>query len=186
MKKIILSILFSAAAVVGMAQTGFKAGVGMATMDLPANGVAKMKTNFAVGLVQQIRLAPRVGLQIEQMYITKGYDSKQSLIYPNVQLEYLAVPVLATVKVPGGLRILAGPEFSYLLKENAPGELNKFDVGLAGALGFQISKIGFDVRYTHGMNKVYKNLNYVDGQGSIKSEEGGKNQVFMFSAYVVL
>jgi len=87
--------------------------------------------------------------------------------------------VLFKVKPAGGFIIFAGPQVSYLVKNNLRADVNvlgfsllntnlditnqfnRFDVGVTGGIGYESeSGIGINAAFERGFNRLDKNQNF--------------------------
>lgn len=101
---------------------GVKAGVNFSNVydEEGEDFVADGKTGFAGGVFLSIPIGKLFGIQPELMYSQKGFKSTANVLGSNYELKrtstYLDIPLLVQVKPIKFLTILAGPQFSYLLK----------------------------------------------------------------------
>ncbi|MBK9256718.1 MAG: PorT family protein [Saprospiraceae bacterium] len=132
MYKIILSLVVAAFLSVNLFaqdddrtqfQFGIKAGINFANVydeqgeDFRADG----KIGFAGGVFMAIPLVSVLGFQPEILFSQKGFKATGSLLGNTYGLtrttDYIDIPLLLAVKPIKELTILAGPQFSYLLKQ---------------------------------------------------------------------
>jgi hypothetical protein len=114
------------------------------------------------------------GIRVSQAFI--GENSSIGFLNPRLdvtsRMQYLDAPILAKVTTNQGFQVYAGPQFSYLLNQDAiveggilgfsyeqDFELNrgfrKFDVGLTAGLGYQLlNGLNFNVGYDYGLNSL--------------------------------
>lgn len=82
---------------------------------------ADAKLGFAGGLFFSIPLGTTIGLQPELLISQKGFKATGVILGSPYSLTrtttYLDVPILFALKPMGLITILAGPQFSYLLKQ---------------------------------------------------------------------
>lgn len=125
--------------------------------------------SFHAGALVDFKLTKNLYFQEEFLFSTQGAKIKDDVFGKNnVQVSYLAVPVLLQFRTNIGLYIEAGAQTSLRLGDN----LNKttysqfakqLDMGVAGGIGY-LSKtgLGIGVRYIGGMTKVANfNINNV-------------------------
>lgn len=141
--------------------SGFHAG---AYVSLP------ITANFSVepGL-----LYSQKGMRVSQTFLD---GSAVGFLAPRIdvtsRMQYIDMPVLAKVTTGSGFQLFAGPQFSYLLNQDAvveggilgfsyeqDFELNrgfrKFDVGLTGGIGYQmLNGININASYDYGLNSL--------------------------------
>lgn len=101
---------------------GVKAGVNLSNVyDEEGNDfVAENKVGFVGGAFVSIPLGKYIGFQPEVMYSEKGYKATGSNILGSYDYTrtttYLDIPLQLQLKPIENLTILAGPQYSYLLK----------------------------------------------------------------------
>ncbi|WP_136479797.1 porin family protein [Cognatitamlana onchidii] len=92
---------------------------------------------------------------------------KPELVYTNTKSDYdqdrfkmqkLDAPLLVGVRIIGPLSIFAGPSFQYILDSEFSGininDIEKeFSAGLNFGVGFNLKKLGVDLRYERGFSK---------------------------------
>jgi hypothetical protein len=160
---------------------GVKGGVNLASLeiddDTPAtNFNTNSKTSFHVGVYANIPVGGMFKLQPELLYIGHGSKVTGTPLAGNqgttqsyeVDMDYIAVPVMFQLSTPGGFFVEAGPQFSFLTtarQDNATGNdpdlkdagvIKKTDFAVLGGLGFT-SRIGLGVHatYIHGITNVF-------------------------------
>ena len=110
------------------------------------------------------------GMQITEILEDKIFLPIQAKAV--VKSHYLDIPIMAKVKVAQGFQVFAGPQVSYLManrlktkagilgfnvQENFPIDagFRKFDVALAGGLGYQFANgTNISASYEHGLNSI--------------------------------
>lgn len=135
MKKIILAIVAATFIVnVGSAQMnsmdlreeltfGVKAGVNLANV-YDSEGEEfdnEAKLGLAAGAFVSIPLSTYLGIQPEVLFSQKGFKATGSVLGSDYEFKrttnWLDIPLLLAVKPSPALTILAGPQYSFLLKE---------------------------------------------------------------------
>lgn len=137
---------------------------------------ADSKFGFAVGAFLAIPLGRHLGLQPEVLFSQRGFHGRGTLLDNSYKLtrtsNYIDVPLLLAIKAGRGLTILAGPQFSYLLKQKDEFNNSTQDVSLddefdaenirkntlcfTGGLDFNIdhfvigTRVGWDIRDNKG------------------------------------
>jgi Outer membrane protein beta-barrel domain len=96
-----------------------------------------------------------------------------------VEANYIDVPLVLKAKVSKGFNIYAGPQLSYLIKNNLhvntsvlgislinkkldlTDNFNRMDIGIAGGIGYQFDN-GINIKggYDYGLARLDKNDNY--------------------------
>ncbi len=170
---------------------GAKAGVNYSNI-IKDDGNNNFNTDYLVGyhagLTLDIKLSDNLAFTPEALYSTKGYKSSSTFGEFTQTTHFIDVPILASIKLGGGLNLVAGPQVSFLLSTN-----NKFETGFGtaqqqivendadrfkkslagGVVGFRYdfsNKIGINGRYALDFQKNNEN-------GSSQTPEY-KNQVF--------
>ncbi len=156
------------------------------------NGIIepRKRTGFYIGAGADIPLGEMVSIEPGLVYTQRGYGLKGNLTINKLKIEalnaratsqmhYIDLPVLIKVKPAGGLTIFAGPQISYLVKNNLQADVallgfslintdlditnqfNKFDLGITGGIGYEF-KGGFGIAasYEKGFNRLDKNQNF--------------------------
>lgn len=159
---------------------GVKGGVNFATVTGNDVDSPDSRTSFHVGVVAEFPLADIFSIQAEALYSGQGFDfdfEGPDGDKAEFQLDYINVPVLAKVYVVKGLSIEAGPQFSFLVNEEADlnpnsddgdfdlNEAETFEFGVAAGLTFQTEMGLFATgRYNVGLTEIYKD---VDAKNSV-------------------
>lgn len=148
----------------------------------------KNNTGFYAGANTNIELGKGFSIEPGIYYSQKGYEMKGELDLKGIEFlganakaqltsHYVDVPVLLKANI-GGLEIFGGPQVAYLAKADlkatagalgfnffsrkldATEEMNRWDAGITGGLGYQFEN-GLNVRasYEHGLSKLDKNQN---------------------------
>ncbi|TDD94444.1 porin family protein [Flavobacterium cellulosilyticum] len=117
-------------------------------------------TSYHVGLVAEIKLLDKFGIQPELLYSTKGATYKNAVEEFKNELGYISIPVLLKLGLSKSLSLELGPQASFLLSER-----NKFDYKNAetfefsavGGLGLNLTKnIFIQARYGLGLTNASK------------------------------
>jgi opacity protein-like surface antigen len=150
----------------------------------------KSKTGFHVGGYVNIPVTDKISFEPGVQYSQKGYAMKGDLKIDalkflgvnagaKVEAHYIDVPLVLKAEVAKGLSIYAGPQISYLVKNNLhvntsvlgisllnkkldlTDNFNRMDIGLAGGLGYKFDN-GFNIKagYDYGLSKLDKNDNF--------------------------
>ena len=103
---------------------GLKAGANLSNVyDAQGqNFVADSKYGLAAGVFLSIPLGKVFGIQPEVIYSEKGFKSTGTLLGSTYSLDrstsFIDVPLLLAIKPISLITIVAGPQFSFLLKNN--------------------------------------------------------------------
>ncbi|MFD0861068.1 porin family protein [Sungkyunkwania multivorans] len=141
---------------------GIKGGLNFA--NISGDGIdADSRTGFHAGLTLEVSLLKTFALQPELLYSTQGAKSGNE----EFKLDYISIPILAKYYiVPSLLSIDVGPQFSFLINDNADeflgavteADTSSFDLGAAFGLG---AKTPFGLfaqaRYVLGITTVSEN-----------------------------
>jgi hypothetical protein len=170
---------------------GVKAGANFSNI-IKDDGNNDFKTDYLVGyhagITLDIKLLENLAFTPELLYSTKGYKSTSTFGEFTQTTKFIDLPILASIRVGGGLNLVAGPQVSFLLStsnkfENGFGtaqqtlvedESDRFKKSLVGGvIGFRYdinSQFGINGRYALDFQKNNEN-------GSSTTPEY-KNQVF--------
>ncbi len=170
---------------------GVKAGVNYSNI-IKDDGNNNFNTDYLVGynagITLDIKLLENLAFTPEALYSTKGYKSSSSFGDFTQTTHFIDIPILASIKLGGGLNLVAGPQVSFLLSTN-----NKFESGfgtteqqiieddsdrfkkslVGGVIGFRYdfsNQLGIHGRYALDFQKNNEN-------GTSQTPEY-KNQVF--------
>lgn len=171
MKKIILIATF---ALLGTLTTqaqllhlGAKVGINYANLtgsDITVNSEnykSDAITGYHIGLLAEVKLTDKFGIQPELLYSTQGASYKNAIKEIKNELGYLSIPVMAKIYLNNTFSLELGPQASFLLseKDNVNLEDSKtFDFAIAGGLGVKITKSLFiQGRYGLGLTEVSTN-----------------------------
>ena len=154
-----------------------------------SNGIitTKSKTGFTVGGYVNIPVSNKISFEPGLQYSQKGYTMQGNLkidalkflganASAKVEANYIDVPLVLKAEVAKGLSIYAGPQLSYLVKNNLhlnagvlgislynnkidiTDNFNRVDMGIAGGIGYKFDN-GFNIKagYDYGLSKLDKN-----------------------------
>lgn len=191
MKKFILvlaTLSFSIAAYSQGFEIGIKGGLNItaagAVKDLvPGVGISS-KNTYNGGVYGRLKIK-LIGIfvQPELVYNTRGYNfniTANGITY-NIkqQAYYIDVPVLVGLKMFKFLRVYAGPNFQYLLKNEITGidnivnfkqtDMKKANTGVQLGFGLDLSKFRVDVKYDFNPTDMGSPFSYQKQVQSIKT-----------------
>lgn len=156
------------------------------------NGIidSRSRSGFYVGGAVDLPLGETISIEPGLTYTQRGYGLKGNLTINQLkidalnarataQMSYIDVPVLIKVKPAGGLTLFAGPQVSYLVKNNLRADVsvlgfslvntnlditnqfNRFDVGVTGGVGYEFANgFGINAAFERGFNRIDKNQNF--------------------------
>lgn len=156
------------------------------------NGVitSNGRTGFYIGGGIDLPLGDVVSVEPGLVYTQRGYGLKGNLTINDLkiagvnaraisQMQYVDVPLMVKIKPAGGLTLFAGPQVSYLAKNNLRAEVailgfsllnsdmditdqfNRWDVGVKGGAGYEFENgLGIVASYERGFNRIDNNQNF--------------------------
>ncbi len=170
---------------------GVKAGANFSNI-IKDDGNNSFKTDYLVGyhagITLDIKLLDNLAFTPEALYSTKGYKSTTTFGEFTQATHFIDIPILASVKLGGGLNLVAGPQVSFLMstkntfesgfgtaqQEIIEDDADRFKKSLVGGVvGFRYdfsNKLGLNGRYALDFQKNNEN-------GTSQTPEY-KNQVF--------
>lgn len=191
MKKFILviaALTFSIAAFSQGFEIGIKGGLNIAAASavkdlVPGVGISS-KNTYNGGVYGRLKIK-LIGIfvQPELVYNTRGYNfniTANGITY-NIkqQAYYIDVPVLVGLKMFKFLRVYAGPNFQYLLKNEITGidnivnfkqtDMKKANTGVQIGFGLDLSKFRVDVKYDFNPTDMGSPFSYQNQVQSIKT-----------------
>ncbi len=199
----VTACLCTAAATNAQITYGVRAGVNMASWQGDAvkslNSIVnvtdgylatKGRTGFHAGGYVSIPVAGMFSIEPGLQYSQKGYAINGNLDIPalkfiganagaQVQSHYIDVPLLVRAEVVKGLSVYAGPQFSYLVKNNLrvdagvlgfslfrrnldiTDQFRRLDAGIAAGASYKFAS-GFNVQagYDYGLSRVDAGSNF--------------------------
>jgi hypothetical protein len=156
-------------------RTGIKGGLSASTLQFDNVDFSdrKERIGFHAGVFTQVPLGAAFAIQPELLYINKGVSSGYRALgqdsRASFNLNYVELPVLATIKLGNAAEIQAGPYASYLLNSNVSNtggvlgnstinlsadQFNRLDYGLAGGLNIYFGQLLLGVRYAQGLQRI--------------------------------
>ena len=193
MKKFILvlaAFTFSVAAYSQGFEIGIKGGLNIAAAGavkvlVPGVGISSKNTyNGGVYGRFKIKLIG-VFVQPELVYNTRGYNFNitepitNTTINIKQQAYYIDMPVLVGLKMFKFLRVYAGPNFQYLLKNEITGidnivtfqknDMKKANTGVQIGFGLDLSKFRVDVKYDFNPTDMGSPFSYQGKEQLIKT-----------------
>ena len=195
MKKFILvlaALTFSIAAFSQGFEIGIKGGLNIAAASavkdlVPGVDIAS-KNTYNGGVYGRLKIK-LIGIfvQPELVYNTRGYNfditANGKTYNIKQQAYYLDVPVLVGLKMFKFLRVYAGPNFQYLLKNELTGvddvvalaidfkktDMKKANTGVQIGFGLDLSKFRVDVKYDFNPTDMGSPFSYQNQVQSIKT-----------------
>ncbi len=144
-----------------------------------------LKPGFNIGIDALHKLNDKMALQAELFYSREGYKGNWTFDYEVItkgefkdQYSFLNLPVFFKYNFTKHFYAMGGPQVSLLLSAKFKGEsqvnggaldereldltdrMNKIGVGLTPAVGYDLNKMSFSLRYYTGLMSLVKSNNY--------------------------
>jgi Outer membrane protein beta-barrel domain len=180
-------------------RTGVRGGLNASNLYIKDISDRNPRYGFHVGAFTQVPLIGKVlVLQPEIAYSTKGttatYNAFNLQGKNTFKLDYLEVPVLATLKLGNAVDIHLGPYAAYMINSSNnftgdlgnvisnlnPDNFNRFDYGLAAGLTIYFGKAFLATRYNQGLNKIANSTQANVLLGDAKNSVGQLSVGFTF------
>lgn len=160
---------------------GVKGGVNLASLEIDddvtaTNFNANRKTSFHVGAFVNIPIGGMFRIQPELLYIGQGskvsgtpvVGSQTSTDNYELDLDYIALPVMFQLQTPGRFFVELGPQFAFLTTGRQDNQMGadpdikdlglarKTDFALLGGIGYTTRVgVGVHATYIHGLSNVF-------------------------------
>lgn len=187
MKKLFFAVLTVFAFLTVNAQDfhfGAKAGVNFSTFVGDGADGADGRTNFHVGAVGNVKISDVFAVQPEILFSAQGAEFTEEGTTVEFKYNYINVPILADFTVTDGLSFQAGPQFGFLINDEAEAggvtvdlddlgiDSKGFDFGAAVGAQYRLPSIDlfFQARYTFGLSEIADDA---DSQNSVFSVSVG-------------
>jgi len=159
---------------------GIKGGLNLTSLYVDDVSKEHMKAGFNAGIFAKLPITTGFSIQPELLYSVKGAkDTYSNFVQGDGEyrfnLNYMELPVLAVVNLTRNFNIHAGPYLGYLVAANVKNvnsqgsivgatdlkadDFNRWDVGLAGGVGFDVSAFTLGARYNYGLSDIGKSGN---------------------------
>lgn len=177
---------------------GVKGGLNLTNLYVDDVEDENMKVGFNLGLFAKLPVTQGLSIQPEVLYSVKGSKLTYDLgvLGSNeyrFNLNYVEVPVLAVINVAKNFNLHAGAYAAYLAQANIKREeedgpndqiadlnednFNRFDYGLVGGLGIDISAVTIGARYNYGLREVGKADNF--GSQALKNSKNSAISLYI-------
>ncbi len=177
---------------------GVKGGVNLTNLYVDDVEDENMKVGFNLGLFAKLPVTQGLSIQPELLYSVKGSKVTYDLgvLGSNeyrFNLNYVEVPVLAVINLAKNFNLHAGGYAAYLAQANIKREeddgpndqiadlnednFNRFDYGLVGGLGIDISAVTIGARYNYGLREVGKADNF--GSQALKNSKNSAISLYI-------
>lgn len=120
------------------------------------------KVDFHLGFVALAKLSEKWAIQPELLYTSQGTTITENDIDFDVDVDYLAVPVMLKYYIMDGFSVEAGPQLGLLVNDKLEGrdiDAEIFDLSANFGLGYELNNgIFFQARYNMGFVDVFETL----------------------------
>ncbi len=180
MKKILLFAVVAMMSTSAFAQWsyGVKGGLNLASLtnhDQIYGDDAKMKAAYYFGAFAEYQINDFVAVSPELVFSSQGQAFKYDEAKGSMRLNYLNLPILAKISLIDKLTLDLGPQFGFLVnaaemvkfdgekfKESNTDDINKFDIGFAMGLTYDLGPCLVQARYNLGFTDVIKDNEFDD------------------------
>jgi hypothetical protein len=168
---------------------GMKAGLNLSDVvinnafDPDVEPAFQMKPGVHAGFFLSVEGSEKFGFVAELLYSGKGVRA-----FNNINLHYVAFPILLRYHFHEKISAEVGPEIGYLVSANSRyGNLNstwdnKLDIGLDGGLQYKLGKLLCGIRFNAGFSSVIRNAGSTPGGDRVRYQ----NRVAQLSLTVPL
>ncbi|MFY0629048.1 MAG: PorT family protein [Flavobacteriaceae bacterium] len=164
-----IAIAFAAKVNAQDVKLGVKLGMNVSSVNGGSSNLDS-KTGFVLGGTAEVFLTEKFSIQPELLFSQQGAESRGDFIY---DLNYLTVPVMAKYYIAKGFSVEAGPQFSFLVKDElisvtngatANTDAGNFDLNANLGLGYKLNNgIFFQTRYNLGIIAISENPDIKNG-----------------------
>ncbi len=156
---------------------GVKLGMNVSSVNESGPNSLDSKTGFLIGVTSEVKLTDKFSLQPELLFSQQGSRANDPDGF-TLDLNYITLPVMVKYYVVDGFSVEAGPQFSFLVRDEildggsvTDVTAESFDLAANLGLGYQFkSGLFFQTRY---------NLGLIDT--NISENFNNKNAVFQMS-----
>lgn len=156
-------------------KVGVKLGMNVSsTLESQVNSLDP-KTGFVLGVTSEFSLTEKISLQPELLFSQQGARESDGF---TLDLNYITLPVMVKYYIADGFSVEAGPQFSFLVKDEI---LNGSQVTDVTAKSFDLmANLGLGYRFKNGLFfQTRYNLGLIDVD--ISENLNIKNGVFQMS-----
>lgn len=114
---LVMSFAANAQSTDSFLRLGIKGGANFSNIikdDGNNNFETKYITGYNVGLTLDVKLLENLAITPELLYSTKGYELRSSFGTHTTKTDFIEIPILASIRLGGGLNVVAGPQISFL------------------------------------------------------------------------
>jgi len=149
---------------------GVKLGMNVSSVSENGPNSLDSKNGFVFGVTSEFSLTEKISLQPELLFSQHGARSKDDF---TLDLNYFTMPIMVKYYVVDGFSIEAGPQFSFLVKDEildgaqvTDATAESFDLMASLGLGYQFkNSLFFQTRYNLGLidTNISENFNVKNG-----------------------
>jgi hypothetical protein len=149
---------------------GAKIGMNVSSVNEKGSNSLDSKTGWVLGATAEVSLTEKFSLQPELLFSQQGGRSEGNF---TLDLNYITLPVMAKYYIAKGFSLEAGPQFSFLVKDQLISETGdqtadidaeNFDFSANLGLGYKLDNgIFFQTRYNLGLTNFDKNPDVKNG-----------------------
>ncbi len=149
---------------------GVKLGMNVSSVNEKGPNSLDSKNGFVFGVTSEFSLTEKISLQPELLFSQHGARSKDDF---TLDLNYFTMPIMVKYYVVDGFSIEAGPQFSFLVKDEildgaqvTDVTAESFDLMASLGLGYQFkNSLFFQTRYNLGLidTNISENFNVKNG-----------------------
>ncbi len=184
MKKVITCVAVILATMGAKAQStvgefSIQPKVGMSISSLTDIDDSKSKIGFVAGAEVRYQFHPIIGVEGGLLYAMQGVKVDQELD-PQINLEYVNMPIMASFNVYKGLFLRTGVQFGFLTKseieasgQGLKGEgdikdnTESVDISIPFGVSYEYKGFVLDARYNLGLNKTFDSDLDLDSKNSV-------------------
>lgn len=152
------------------------------------------KSGFNIGIDALHKLNDKLALQAELFYSREGYKGDWTYDYEGIvtgqftdQYSFLNLPLFFKYNFTKHFYVMGGPQFSLLLSAKHKGEsqtdggsrnertidladrMNMAGIGITPAIGYDLNKMSFSLRYYAGLTQLVKSEHDIDLKSQVLS-----------------
>jgi hypothetical protein len=183
---LMLAIISVAAPRTASAQMGLLVGLNSSTLKFDDDeGLdVERRMGLAAGVAFNLPVQDMFSVELDALFAQKGAKLSDGPDTLEVELNYVDIPVLGRINLPGSgparVHLLFGPSFNFKVGEefeenevesDEEDQVESFETAFVIGGGFTVSRFRIDLRYGLGLSNIAKDAG---------DNEKVKNQVFSF------
>jgi len=164
-----LAVIWLATPSTASAQVGLLVGLNSANLKIDPEEAVKpdSRTGFVAGLSFNVPVQDIFSVELDALFAQKGAKFSEGGDIFKVKLNYVDIPVLGRVNLPGsgpvGVHLLVGPSFNFKVSEkfdpdegSVEDQVKKMETTLVIGGGVHVSRFRIDLRYGLGLSNIEK------------------------------